>query len=366
MEGHFNRSYSYMYSKQNGKVLPVILYLTLPTVNLIQNSKETTRKTRSQKQKQRDQERMKHEQKTVCSLFPFSSLDNNEIQKMVTQPVLNNFANAKSKTENNKLRELQTENQKLNLLVAALTNDLKTANEKLKHKESIHMDLKEKLVMEQNKSAKLEIEYSELKSEFCEVKGQYKEKTEELETYTEQTQKQIDEDLEYHVLVENHLRRETNVLRNEIEVLKMELSQYTANTAQTKHFHGTTGDSFEIQISAHQGIDTDTGNRPSGKKCQQRLKSVRTEQEPGCNKCGHMVRHQPSQCPARNFLCEKCSKRGHHTFNCFRICSTCGGNRLSCYNPRDCTARNLTCPYCNVKGHLENICLQKRYDEIGF
>ena len=366
MEGHFYRSYSY--SKQNSKVLPVILYLTMPAVNLIQTSKETTRKARSQKQKQRDQERMKHfiEQKTVCSQFPFSSLDNNEIQKMVTQPVLDNFSKATSKTENSKLCELQTENQKLGSLIVALTDDLKTANEKLKHKESIHLDLKEKLMMEQNKSAKLEIEYSELKSEFCEIKRQYKEKTEELKTYTEQTQKQIDEDLEYHVLVENHLRRETNVLQNEIERLKMELSQCTANTAQAEHFHGTAGDSFEIQISAHQGIGTDTGNRPSGKKCQQRPKSVRTKQEPGCNKCGHMVRHQPSQCPARSFLCETSSKRGHHTFNCFRICSTCGGNRLSCYNPRDCTARNMTCPYCNVKGHLENICLQKRYDEIGF
>ena len=97
MEGHYNRSYSY--SKQNSKVLPVILYFTLPTLNLIQNSKETTRKTRSQKQKQRDQERMKHfiEQKTVCSLFTFSSLGNIEIKKMVTQPVLDNFSKAKSK-----------------------------------------------------------------------------------------------------------------------------------------------------------------------------------------------------------------------------------------------------------------------------
>ena len=275
---------------------------------------------------------MKHfiEQKTVCLQFPFSSLDNNEIQKMVTQPVLDNFLKAKSKTENNKLRDLQTENHRLDSLIVALTDDLKTANEKLKHKESIHLDLKEKLTMEQNKRAKLETEYSDFKSELCEVKRQYKEKTEELETYTEQTQNKIDEDLEYH-----------------------------ANTAQAEHFHGTAGDSFEIQISAHQGIGTDTGNRPSGKKCQQRPKSVRTEQEPGCNKCGHMVRHQPSQCPARNFLCGKCSKRGYHTFNCFRICRTCGGNRLSCYNPRDCTARNITCPYCNVKGHLENICLQK-------
>ena len=303
MEGHYNRSYSY--SKQNSKMLPVILYFTLPTVNLIQNSKETPRKRRSQKQKQRDQERMKHfiEQKTVCSLFPFSSLDNNEIQNMVTQPVLYNFSKAKSKTENNKLSELQTENQKLDLLVAALTDDLKTANEKLKHKESIHLDLKEKVMMEQNKSAKLEKEYSKLKSELCEVKRQYKEKTEELETYPEKTQNKIDEDLEYHVLAENHLRRETNVLRNEIEHLQVELSQYTANTAQTEHFHGTAGDCFEIQISAHQGIGTDTGNRPSGKKCQQRPKSVRTEQEPGCNKCGYMVR--PNQQTRGELLCCK-------------------------------------------------------------
>ena len=107
MEGHFNRSYSY--SKESSKVLPVILYLTLPAVNLIQTSKETTRKTRSRKQNQRDQERMKHyiEQKTVCSQFPFSSLDNIDIQNMVTQHVLDNFSKAKSKIENNKLSELR-------------------------------------------------------------------------------------------------------------------------------------------------------------------------------------------------------------------------------------------------------------------
>ena len=119
--------------------------------------------------------------------------------------------------------------------------------------------------MKQNKGAILETEYSELKTELCEVKRQYKEKTEELETYTEQTQNKIDEDLEYHVLVENHLRQETNELRNEIEHLKMELSQYTANTAQAEQFHGTAGDFFEIQISAHQGSSTDTGNRHSRK-----------------------------------------------------------------------------------------------------
>ena len=39
----------------------------------------------------------------------------------------------------------------------------------------------------------------------------------------------------------------------------------TANTAQTEHFHGTAGDSFEILISAHLGGGTDTENRPSGK-----------------------------------------------------------------------------------------------------
>ena len=57
------------------------------------------------------------------------SLDNNEIQKMVTQPVLNSFSKAKSKTENNKLSELQTENHNRGSLTAALTDDLKKVNE---------------------------------------------------------------------------------------------------------------------------------------------------------------------------------------------------------------------------------------------
>lgn len=247
-----------------------------------------------------------------------------------------------------------------------MTDDLKRANEKLKHRESIYLDLKEKLVLEQNKRAELETEYSKLKSEFCEVQRQHKEKTEEFESYMEQTQKEIDENLEYHMLAENHLSQEANVLRNEIKSLKMELSKCTASTAQSEHSHGTAGESFKTQISAHQGSGTETGNSSSRRKSQKRPKSVRTEQQPGCNKCGNTIEHWPSQCPARNFICEKCSKRGHHTFNCFHICGNCGSNRLLCYMQRNCVAMNTTCPYCNVKGHLENVCLQKRYDEIGF
>ena len=81
MERQFNRN-SY-HSRWSNNVLPVVFYLTLPTVNLNQNSRKNTgRKTKSQKQKQRDQERMKqfNEQKTVCSQFPFALVDNDEIQ----------------------------------------------------------------------------------------------------------------------------------------------------------------------------------------------------------------------------------------------------------------------------------------------
>ena len=50
-------------------------------------------------------------------------------------------------------------------------------------------------------------------------------------------------------------------------------------------------------------------------------------QVPGCRKCGSIVSHHPRQCPVRKFMCEKCSKREHHTSNCKYICECCGGRR---------------------------------------
>ena len=78
------------YPRWNNNVLPVVLYLTLPPINCNQTSnKESYRKVKTRKQQQRDFDRMKrfNEQKTVCDIFPYSSLDNDEIRSMSSESV---------------------------------------------------------------------------------------------------------------------------------------------------------------------------------------------------------------------------------------------------------------------------------------
>ena len=150
------------------------------------------------------------------------------------------------------------------------------------------------------------------------------------------------------------------------KLLKIELSHRTANTPHNKYVPGATGNSTMIQTGAHQGVGADMEKASSVETNQPRPTSVGASPVPRCRKCGSTVSHQPSQCPAKNFVCEKCSKRGHHTFNCMHICAGCGGKRVSCYDPANCVAKNMNCAYCGVKGHLAHVCLQKRYDELGY
>ena len=129
-------------------MLPVVIYLTLPTVNLNQNSRENTgRKTKSQKQKQRDQERMKqfNEQKTVCSQFPFALVDNDEIQKMVTRSLSQTNSRSDKIKSYNIQEEFSEENNKLNSLIAGLKDNLRTMNEQLSHTQSENSELKHRL-----------------------------------------------------------------------------------------------------------------------------------------------------------------------------------------------------------------------------
>ena len=115
MERQFNRT-GY-HQNQDGNILPVILYLTLPTVNLHRNTSMTNnRKVKHQKQKQRDFERMKqfNQQKTVCSVFPFYQLENDDIQNMVTQPTPVQFSKTNSSLEKTKMCNLQEKKKMIN------------------------------------------------------------------------------------------------------------------------------------------------------------------------------------------------------------------------------------------------------------
>ena len=153
--------------------------------------------------------------------------------------------------------------------------------------------------------------------------------------------------------------QEVNELNTEIKRLKSELSNCGSNASKSERVHGTTSNSTKVQTCVHQGVGAEMG-KTSVEKNQPRTTSVGAGQVQGCRKCGNTVYHPPRLCPAKNFVCEKCSKQGYHIFNCIHICAGCSGKRVSCYDPANCVA------YCSVKGHLAHLCLQKRFDELGY
>ena len=115
-------------------MLPLVLYLTLPPINCYQtSSKESYRKVKTRKQQQRDFDRMKrfNEQRTVCDIFPYSSLDNDEIRSMSSKSVQTQSLKA-GRSNNSKLKELQEENNRLNVLVSELTENIRLVTEKVK------------------------------------------------------------------------------------------------------------------------------------------------------------------------------------------------------------------------------------------
>ena len=132
MERQFNRTR--YHHNQDGNILPVILYLTLPTVNLHRNTSiSNNRQVKHQKQKQRDYERMKqfNQQKTECSVFPFYSLENNEIQNMVARPAPVHYSQTNSKLEKVKFCNILQEHERLKLLNMELKDNFMTLNKNL-------------------------------------------------------------------------------------------------------------------------------------------------------------------------------------------------------------------------------------------
>ena len=237
-------------------MLPVVLYLTLPTVILNQNSrKDTRRNTKSQKQKQRDQERMKqfNEQKTVCSQFPFYSLDTDGFRKMMSKSVSIQFSQTNLKSEKTKVRDLLEENDKMTLLTMDLKEDLKAVNENLKHTESEKSDIQCRLLEEQTKCAELETECSKLRYELCEEQRLHQEIKTELSEIKEETYNMVDEEVEHHRFIEKPQFLEVNEIKKEISQLKIKLLKYSSNTSQAEHVHSTTGNSTMKQANAQQG-----------------------------------------------------------------------------------------------------------------
>ena len=335
MECRFNRSHHY--SKQNNNILPVILYLTLPSVNYKNEWNDSNRTMKRQKQKQRDFQRMKqfNEHKTVCSVFPFYSLENNEIQNMVTRPVPVKIQQRTSKAEKTHVCKIQEEYEKVLCENSKLQSELKGIQNELKSLKTEYSNLQSKFRHEQYLHEETETEYLAFKRH--------------TENATKQQERHNDN-------INKHNLREISNLKGTIQQLNMELSECKSKTTTSSANKTST----TKQTGAHHGGSL---NMPSSQKINQRKSPTAS----GCRKCGSTTPHQPRQCPAKNFVCVKCSKKGHHTINCILICTACAGTKgISCKSPADCVAKNMNCAYCNVQGHLDCVCLKKRMDELGY
>ena len=349
-------------------MLPVVLYLTLPPINCHQtSSKESNRKVKSRKQQQRDYDRMKqfNEQKTVCDIFPYSSLDNDEIRSMISKSVpTQSFKPGRS--NNSKLKELQDENNKLNVLIFELTENIRLVTEKVKTIEHEKLNLQCLFAEERDTTNMLENEQIKLMNALSLEKQLHLDVQMEYSKFKEQTSQTADKVKERCRYVELAHDQEVNELKSEITHLKSELSKPTSQPSHNEYVPLITQNSSQRKTNTHQDMGASVRKASAASNNLQRPTFCGANLDPGCQRCGSIESHQPSQCPARNFKCGKCSKKGHHTINCKSVCRGCGARPNACPDPKTCLAIDMNCAYCGVKGHLSHTCLKLRYDELGF
>ena len=114
---------------------------------------------KTRKQQQRDFDRIKrfNGQKTVCAHFPYSSLDNDEIRSMSSKSVQTQSLKP-GQSNNSKLKELQEENKRLNVLISELTENIRLVTEKMKIIEHEKLNLQCLFAGEQDTTNMLENE----------------------------------------------------------------------------------------------------------------------------------------------------------------------------------------------------------------
>ena len=188
----------------------------------------------------------------------------------------------------------------------------------------------------------------------------------EYSKFKEQTSQTADMEKERCRYVELAHDQEVNELKSEIKHLKSELSKPRSQPSHNEYVPLITKNSSQLKTSAHQDMGASARKASAAANNQPRPTFCGANLDPGCQRCGSIESHQSSQCPARNFKCGKCSKKGHHTINCKQVCRGCGARPNACPDPKSCLAIDMNCAYCGVKGHLSHTCLELRYDELGF
>ena len=379
MERHFSGNFI---DRRNKSVVPIILYLTLPNVTHQGQWKDnqTQGRWRSRKQQQRDQKRMDNfiESKTTCSNLPFYSLDNKEIKEMIPSPTFTKKPKS-AQFYLSEIKKLNQENMQLkskiidqedlikeNESLISCIQTLRDSGDKMKEEITYIQSEIERNLDDKNMTInKLVFEYANLHLELQNEQTVRKKIEVEYSQLKESTSIHYDKEIEHNREINKLHTEEVNALKSEIKCLKSELSRAKSNATDSVKVHVPKHTSSTNRTDAHQGLSTHKKETPVNS--QKRSTTENNKLVPGCRKCGSKVYHKARQCPAKNFTCAECSKKGHHTINCMLICSACGEKKEDgCPTPADCIAQYLSCIYCNIQGHLDYVCPQKRFDELGY
>ena len=284
-------------------------------------------------------------------------------------------------SQSNKIAELQEENKQLTVMIDHLRNSITNEKRKssdienensvlnmefskvqgrLQDAENVILNLQCNYNLEQNKLRGAETEILKLKQEIIQGENQQK----DIWNLKEEMCCKFDREIENNERIRKEHSKEVKELKAEIKNLRTQLS-----ICETKQENPSPG---SVSAATHNGANAtkyaEFANKEGSRgQIHQLLSPTTTNQSLQCHRCESLYSaHQPNQCPARNFMCGYCSKRGHHTLNCLRVCRGCGAKGRLYHRLEDCTAQDMNCAYCNVKGHLTHMCLKKRYDTEGF
>lgn len=348
MDRRFSRNY--YYPRWNSQLLPVVLYACLSPANCHQASeKGAGKKTKSQKQKQRDQDRLDKfiERKSVCALFPFNTLENEHIISMIPRHTPNAISK-KFKQDTNKINELQQEINSLKATVSTLQQSLSQEHIKFKSSETKISNLQEDILLEQNKR---------------------KEKQDMFHSLEQEIQNKLDREIENNERIRQDFSEKEKGYKKEIRNLKAQLSNSELQEVTSEQYT-VKRNSVAASSNTSRKMKAKHKNEKSSKGgSQQNLSPVIISQHLQCHRCGNAclnLTEHLSECPAKDFKCENCSKIGHHTINCLHVCKGCGAKGRLFHKLEDCVAQSMNCAYCNAQGHLAHMCLERRYDELGY
>ena len=123
----------------------------------------------------------------------------------------------------------------------------------------------------------------------------------EYSKFKEHISQTADKELERCKYIEKEHNQAVNELKGEIKHLKSELSKSRSQSFRNEHITLITNNSSQLKTSVYQ--DMGDSARKTSVAANKRSSSISSGANlvQGCQRCGSILSHQLSQCPARNF-----------------------------------------------------------------